>query len=238
MLNNSLWVVQSKKVQDTIINYKTETRNFRKGSYIYYQNDLSEHLYFLLDGRVSVNILSSNGSEKTLAIHEPGSFFGETAFFDGSPNFSNAYALKDSTILLFDKSHINQLMHDNPDIMLHIFEDMSRKIRLLSFQVESLSFMNVEERLVSLLIKLFSSFGAQCNKSSLSSCQFEDKCINGQFLELTITDKEIGEMVGARREAITKSLNNLRRQNLIYKNKRVICCPDLSKLDEFLADKI
>lgn len=237
MLYNSLWVIGDDDVNKTLMNYTDKTRTIPAGAFVYKQEDERSYLFFLLDGRIKVNLSNIHGSEKTLAIHEPGSFFGETAFFDEYPNFTNAQAEIDSTVLLFTKEQLIKLFHDHPEIVLHLFGSMGRKIRLLSFQVEYLTFMKIEQRVVALLLSLFSTFGKDCTNFSSDSkenCVFKGECPSGSHLELTITDQEIADMIGARREAVTKSIANLKKQKLIYKHKRTICCPDIENLNKFL----
>lgn len=237
MLNKSLWVIEDKNIQEKIMKYSKNIRYFCKGNIIYQQEDKRDFLYFLTEGRVRVSISNANGSEKTLAVHEPGSFFGETAFFDEYPSFTYAQTLKDSTVVVINKDQFTNMMKDDPDLAYNVFNSMGRKIRLLSYQVEYLSFMKIEERLISLLITLFLTVGTKCSDDNLCTekpCKFKGSFSNGYILDLTITDQEIGDMISARREAITKAINNLKNQGLILKNKRTICCPDLSRLEEKL----
>ncbi|WMJ76553.1 MULTISPECIES: Crp/Fnr family transcriptional regulator [unclassified Sedimentibacter] len=239
MLNKSLWVIEDKNIQEKIIKYSKNIRHFRKGNLIFQQEDIRDCLYFLTEGRVRVSISNSSGSEKTLAVHEPGSFFGETAFFDEDPSFTYAEALKDSTLVVLNKEQFTKMMKDDPNLAFNIFNSMGRKIRLLSYQVKYLSFMKIEERLMSLLITLFLTVGTKCSRDAIckvKSSKFNGSCANGHILDLTITDQEIGDMISARREAITKAINNLKNQKLIYKNKRTICCPNLSLLEELLSN--
>jgi len=237
MLYNSLWVIGDKNIYKFLKQYTDKTRTVTGGTFVYQQEDDRYHLFFLLEGRIKVTLSNIHGSEKTLAIHEPGSFFGETAFFDEYPSFTNAFAEIDSTVLLFTKDQLLKLFQDHPEIIFHLFGSMGRKIRLLSFQVEYLTFMRIEQRVVALLLSLFGSFGKEClnsNPELTDNCNCVTQCPAGSHLELTITDQEIADMIGARREAVTKSIANLKKQNLIYKHKRTICCPDIENLNVFL----
>ncbi len=237
MFNRSLWVVEDKKVQEKLVKYANCTRVFPEGSFIYQQEDERKYMYFLTEGRIRVSVASHDGTEKTLAIHEPGSFFGETAFFDRFPSFTCAQALKQSTVLCFGNDEITLLMKEQPDVIYHMFDSLGRKIRLLAFQVEYLSFMNIEERIAALLVTLFDSFSSECSQlpSLKNNCDNSGLCPNGHCLKLTITDQEIGEMIGTRREAVTKAIASLKKQNLINKQKRMLCCPDLAALNQFLT---
>jgi len=239
MLYKSLWVIDDTDINELLLNYSSTQKSYTEGSFIYQQDDVQKYLHFLMSGRIKVNLIDSSGAEKTLAIHEPGSFFGETAFFDQHPSFTNAQVVKDSVVLFFSKDQLINLFKDYPEIVFQIFESMGRKIRLLSFQVEYMSFLKIEQRVAVLLLSLFESFGRVCsinNSVPSENCTFKGNCIDGQHLEITITDQEIADMIGARREAVTKAINKLKKQKLICKHKRTICCPDLNKLNDSLSE--
>lgn len=234
MAYKSLWVTENKKFHDILRQYTDSEKSYPKGSFIYNQNEERSYLTFLLKGRVKVSISNQDGSEKTLAIHEPGSFLGETSFFESLPSFCSAKVLEDSVILSFDKEQITRLISEQPEIIFHLFQSMSRKIRLLSFQVDYLSFMTKDQSFVVLLLSLFDAFGKPC-KTSNTKCK-SNECIKGAILNLSITDQELGEMIGTRRESVTKIINKLKNEKLILKNKRIICCPNINKLIDFVVE--
>lgn len=239
MLYKSLWVIDDTEINELLQKYSDNKKSYPEGNFVYQQDDLQQYLHFLISGRVKINLIDANGSEKTLAIHDPGSFFGETAFFDQHPSFTNVQALKNSEVLFFSKDQLTKLFTDYPEIVFQIFESMGRKIRLLSFQVEYMSFLKIEQRVAVLLLSLFESFGRKCTVNGSfpsENCTFRGQCTDGQHLEVTITDQEIADMIGTRREAVTKAINKLKKLKLICKHKRTICCPDLFKLNEFLKD--
>ena len=124
MLNKSLWVIEDKNIQEKVLKYSKNIRYFCKGNFIYQQEDKRDFLYFLTEGRVRVSVSSASGSEKILAIHEPGSFFGETAFFDELPSFTYAQALKDSTVVVLSKDQFTNMMKDDPDLAFNLFNSM------------------------------------------------------------------------------------------------------------------
>ncbi len=54
-------------------------RMYQAGEIVYLQGEMSKAFYFLHKGKVKVSILREDGSEKTLAIQEGNTFFGESA---------------------------------------------------------------------------------------------------------------------------------------------------------------
>lgn len=235
MSNNSLWVIDNIDIKKLLLNYSISQHIYPEGSFIFHQDEVQEYLHFIIKGRIKVGIIDTKGSEKTLAIHEPGSFFGETAFFDQQHTFTSAQALIESTIIKITKDQFNKIIVDNPEIAFQLFSSMGRKIRLLSFQVEAMTFLKIEQRVASLLLSLLDSFASECTPNNYN-CKVSGKCTDGQHIKITITDQEISEMIGTRREAVTKAISTLKKLSLICKHNRTISCPDTSKLRDFLSD--
>lgn len=229
----SPWVLQKQKLIDMMGKYNGPKKVYPKGSYILQQDDPIRELHFLLSGRVVVTVLYHDGQEKTLAIHEAGSFFGEAAFFDGSPSITNAKALEDSVVIRLDPQALNDLFRQDPAAVMEILNSLGEKIRLLTFQVEYLSFMNNEHKIVSLLLSLFRTQGVPCTMAN-AGCPEAGRCPNGLILQNRITDQEISNLLGIRREIVTKKLCKLRSSKLLDKHNRMLCCPDLSRLSDYL----
>lgn len=227
----SPWVMQKHNLIEMMKNCDAPKKRYVKGSYILEQDSPIHHLHFLLSGRVIVTVLHHDGQEKTLAIHEAGAFFGETAYFDGNPSITNARALEDSVIIRMGPQELNNLFRSNPDAIMEILNSLGEKIRLLTFQVEYLSFMNNEHKIVSLLLSLFRTQGLPCGPQG--NCP----CSGGLMLQNRITDQEISNLLGIRREIVTKKLRKLRDLELIGKHNRLLCCPDLAQLSEYLINE-
>ena len=124
-------------------------------------------MHFIIKGRIKVGIIDSKGSEKTLAIHEPGSFLEKLLSLTNIPPLLSAQALIESTILKITKDQFNNIIVDNPEIAFQLFSSMGRKIRLLSFQVEAMTFLKIEQRVASLLLSLLDSFASECSPIQL-----------------------------------------------------------------------
>jgi CRP/FNR family cyclic AMP-dependent transcriptional regulator len=71
---------------------------FAAGSEIIGQMDISSDVYFMISGRVRVNIIATTGRQITYQILEPGQLFGEFAAIDGRPRSASVVA-EDSVVL-------------------------------------------------------------------------------------------------------------------------------------------
>ena len=77
---------------------------YAKNQMIYLQEETAIRFYYLKKGRVKIFLSSPDGLEKTLAVLQPGSLFGEASFFDGKPRVSSAKTLEKSEILSIDRT--------------------------------------------------------------------------------------------------------------------------------------
>lgn len=215
-MNNSPWVKMQSGGMPSDIGQRLHVE---KGGYIYTQEESADYLHFLTSGHIKICLINSDGREKTLAIHETGHFFGETAFFNQSLYFANAIALSDCTIMRYRREEVRRLITQDPDISLLLLQNLGQKVLLLTFQVEYLSFMNIEKRVTALLMSLVSVRGTPCE--------------DGMRLDIRITDQELGNMLGIRREAVTKSLSKLKSLGLLFKREHLFYFPSMQALEEF-----
>ena len=233
MSQNSPWMIRDPKTIQLMENYSEDRRFFSKGSYINRYDEPVHYLFFVLEGRVQIISTHLDGQEKTLAIQEPGTFFGDSAFFDGYPGFAASKAIADTVVLTFDHRQVSHMFSKEPAIVLEVLKSMALKVRLLTFQVECLSFFDNEHRTVAILLNLFNTRGAAC-ATILPSCYDPIDCISGVRLTDPISDHDLGGLLGICRETVTKQIGKLRRQGLINKKNRVLCCPHPQTLSEHM----
>lgn len=206
---SSPWVKSSEFLKRLTDDSSLKVYKYSKGSIIVQQAQNADFLYYLLEGRAKVSLLSESGEEKTLAIHEPGSFIGETPFFSGCPYIASTYTLLDSKLIKISRADFERLMQQIPEIALSVLQSMGRKVRLLTFQVEYLSFFDIKTQLAVILLSLIQDFGYKDDKGYT-------------HLSVSITDQELGNLVGVRREAITKVMSKFRQLGILDKKQRSI----------------
>lgn len=193
---------------------------YEPNTVLYYQGETTKYLYYLKRGQVKVVLLCADGSEKILAIHEPGSLIGEVAAIDRLPQFTTAIIMKKSEIIRIDPKIMNDYLHQEPTLIVHFLNYWGRKIRLLTTQISDTTFLEVDKRLAHLLLKLSLDFGAYTNQ--------------GIKLSLKITDQELANILGVCRVTVTKTLNSFKRRRLINKIGRELYITDPDTLTSLL----
>ncbi|MFW5853878.1 MAG: Crp/Fnr family transcriptional regulator [Thermodesulfobacteriota bacterium] len=129
-------------------------REYAKGELIFSEGDEGNGFYVVVEGRVKIFKLSSEGKEQILHIFGPGEPFGEVPVFSGQSFPANAEAIAKSSLLFFPRQDFIGLISANPSLALNMLAVLSKRLRQFTVQVENLSLKEVPERLASYLIYL------------------------------------------------------------------------------------
>lgn len=78
----------------------TEVKNVGPGDFVVKESEKADCLYVVLEGKVEIFTIDDNGKVVILAIHEPGTYFGEQALLPGSDGKRTAYARSQSSAKL------------------------------------------------------------------------------------------------------------------------------------------
>lgn len=193
---------------------------YKKNTNIYQQQYYSDYIYIVKSGRVRLFIYSRNGEEKHLIIADEGCIFGEISGLDGHPNYANATAIVDSYLYLIPKEQFIEELNGNHDLCLKIIKVLSRKIRLLSSQVEGLTFDDAYYRVVNALIHLAEQYGLKTKK--------------GCRIQLKFTHQEMADLIGSCRVTVTNIFRSLSKEDVIEKEKGFVIVKDVGKLYRYL----
>lgn len=126
---------------------------------VYWQEAHADEFYYLKSGRVRIFLSSESGTEKTLTVLESGNIFGEAAFFDGMPRVSCAKALISSQIIPITRDSLMNCFRKEPQLAMNLLTYLSQTIRMLSAQVDTMTFLQADQRLARLLLKLADATG-------------------------------------------------------------------------------
>ena len=98
---------------------------FTGGSIIFHAGDPGDSLYIVRDGEVELYIKDTVGQKIVLATPGPGDMFGELAMLDEGSRTATALALRDSEVLVLDRSDLILLFQRKPEAALHMLASLS-----------------------------------------------------------------------------------------------------------------
>jgi CRP/FNR family cyclic AMP-dependent transcriptional regulator len=173
---------------------QTEMRTCRKGQILYSQEDRAEVLFLLKRGRVQLYRLTASGKRLELATLEPGTFFGEMPLVGETLRHTFAEAAEDSLICVMSRSDIERLMRQRSEVALRMIEVLSRRLALCEARLEEMAYRSVPARIAAVLLRLSQERSGEA---------------------VPITHQELGDMIGALRESVTKVLDDFQKAGLV-----------------------
>ena len=189
------------------------TRTYEKNQMIYWQEEQADCFYCIKKGRIKIFLSSENGMEKTIAIVDQG-ILGEGAFFDHMPRVSSAKALVKTELIAVSRAGLIKSFSQDPDLAVRLLELMAHRVRLLSEQVDNMTFLQADARVAQALLRLASPG--------------EDGC-----LQVNMTHEEIANLAGTTRVTVSKLLTRFAKSGWIDTRYRTVVIKNPTALQNF-----
>jgi CRP/FNR family transcriptional regulator, cyclic AMP receptor protein len=176
--------------------------NYGPNEVIFAQGDPADAVFFVEEGKVKITVISEQGKEAVLAIHQNGDFFGEGCLTGQPRRLATVAALTECTIMRLAKDAIVSVLHDEPrfsDLFMSYL--LTRNARVEADLVDQL-FNSSEKRLARLLL-LMANFGKEGKHDTVIA---------------KIRQETLAEMIGTTRSRVNVFMNKFRRLGFIEYN--------------------
>ena len=172
----------------TAIGHATTMTHCVRGLQILSPDDAPDRIHIIKAGRVRVYRMSPDGKQLTLDIFEKGTILGDMSLL-GQDRISEAYAeaIDDGVICTITPDELRRLIERYPVIGVNVIRHLSRRLQAAEREVEAMAYQRVDQRLARRLLDLGQRFGV------LGAA--------GTRIETRLTQQELAEMVGTRRDA-------------------------------------
>ena len=163
--------------------------------------DLSEELFYIVKGSVSVIMEDDDGHEIVLAYLNNGDFFGEIGMFDEKHERSALVRTRtECEIAQISYDRLKLVSVELPDILYAMMSQLALRLRNTSRKVGDLAFMDVSGRVARALLDL---------------CKQPDAMTHPDGMQIRITRQELGRIAGCSREMVGRVLKNLEEERLV-----------------------
>ncbi len=198
---------------DEMVEVKTKS----KYSYIYLPDEPSHTLYFLVKGTVKIGTHSSDGREVIKTILHPMAMFGELGLVGEERRQDFARAMNEEVRLFTLKvQDFHRLMQKNHLLCMKVITMMGNRLRQAENRLEALIFKDARTRIIDFLKESAEKRGRRIGYEML--------------FKHSLTQQDIANLTGTSRQTVTSVLNDLRKLDLIYFNRRSILIRDMAKL--------
>ncbi|MGI9450593.1 MAG: Crp/Fnr family transcriptional regulator [Geminicoccaceae bacterium] len=194
------------------------TRWARHGarSVLFCKNDPGTSMMVVRHGRVKVSTHGECGRELVLNMFGPGEVFGEIALLDGSSRTADAITIDDCELLVLDRRDFIPFLLEHPDASVRMLEVLTHRLRRTTLLLEDVAFREGPARLARRFLRL---------------AEFSGRSVDdGIFVDMPLSQQQLGDMVGMTRESINKQLKQWRDEGLIVWSRGYYTITDMDSL--------
>lgn len=102
---------------------------FQQDNIVFYQGDLSEYFYFLVEGSVKVYKVDPKGTEIVLHNFENNTLLAEMATIENIKFPATCICMKDSTFILIKRDDFLKILETNAKVSFQVIKSLSKKIQ-------------------------------------------------------------------------------------------------------------
>jgi CRP/FNR family cyclic AMP-dependent transcriptional regulator len=194
-------------------------RKVPRGTGIFAKGDPGTGLLGVLAGSVKISVASADGRDVVLNVIQAGEIFGEIALLDGHPRTADATAVSDCELATIDRREFVQFLRNQPDVMLKFVEILCARLRRTSEQVQDVTFLNLATRLAKALLRMTADGDA-----------------SARGRKVTITQREMSQIIGRSRESTNKQLRAWQKRGWIRLERGGIAILARDKLTEIAEE--
>lgn len=221
--NQSIWYLENIDVNGIFCPKKQVgmkdnhvTKTFKKGDYIYLQNEEADKMYLVTEGQVKIGTFGENGKEITKAILTAGEVFGELILTGEERRRDFAIATENTVTCVIHKGEIKELMREHNGFSIFLMRIMGSRLLDMEQRLESLVFKDSRTRIVEFLKNLGERKGQRVGYETV--------------VRTFMTHQEIANLTATSRQTVTTVLNELRSKNILTFNRRRLLIRDMVQL--------
>jgi CRP-like cAMP-binding protein len=205
----------SKEEIRELLHQNSEVR-LEEGEVFYAPWEHGGRLFILKKGRMRL-YRTEGAREFTLEVVEAGTVFGEMAFTPHRLRESYARAMEPSILLAMERSEVERLIQDKPQVGIRIISLLSERLHYYETRMEDVTLKGVPARLASLILFFVESEGVQRPGEIRVPTRY--------------THEHLGTMIGANREAVTRAFGRLQDEGAVQIRRRIIYVSDVEALE-------
>lgn len=188
-----------------------EFNSYKKLDYIYFEEDNSNSVYLINNGKVKIGYYLEDGNEVIKAILTRGEIFGEKAILGEEKRNEFAQSIDNNTnICPIPVPTLHELMRDNQTFSLKIYKLLGFRMKKLERRLELLLFKDTKTRLIEFLEELKEEYGHCCPETG------------DYIIEHPYTQKDIASLIGTSRPTLNIIMNELKEAGTILFNRKEI----------------
>ena len=172
-------------------------QRYRPGGVLLYEGQIDAPVVILLQGRVRVSALASDGRNLVLAFRGPGSILGELAALNHGHCSATVAALDDVQAITLSPIQLHAFLRARPEAAIALLRLLGQRLRDSDRKRIEFAALDTVGRVAARIVELADRFGEPQPDGSLT-------------IAFGLSQEELATWVGSSREATVKALAHLR----------------------------
>lgn len=194
---------------------------FKKGHLFYEQDEASDFVYIVDKGRVALRIFGSEGDARTIITLDAGCIFGNLSLFDDRENSCSAVSVSDkASVYVIPKRLVIKKINEDSSLMHNMLLESNRVNRILTKQMELMSFRNAECIVSFYLMHMANLYSEEQSAGSGSH----------RKLTMKFTHQDIADVTGLSRVCVSNVISSLMKEGILKKQDGSYILRDLDAL--------
>jgi len=196
---------------------RAHVRKFGAGDTIFLIGAPGDSMMAILEGTVRISVPSPEGKEVVLAILHPGEVFGEIALLDGKGRTADARAMVPCSVAVLDRRDVLAFFERHAKAWPKLVEVLCERLRRTDEHLAEMALLEVPLRLAKALLRVLEGQAGDTSG------------------KVALSQRELGNMVGASRESINKCLSEWQRRGIVSMQDNFITVRNRALLEQ-MAD--
>lgn len=191
-------------------------RRYSARQVVVWEGETGGSLFLSLTGYFKAITTGSDGKEMLLSVMGPGEVFGELSVLDGQPRSASVVTLEPGELASIERPALFELMATSPRLAIGLIEVLAQRVRTLTKRYETISTLDVPQRLAQVLVSLAQKHG-QPDGSRVR-------------IPVRLSQSDLGSMVGATRESVNKQLRKWTESGVLQRETGCVVISDFPAL--------
>ncbi len=193
---------------------RARMRHFAAGETVFLMGSPGGSMMAVLSGTVRISIPSQEGREIVLAVLLPGEVFGEIALLDGKERTADARAMTACDLAVLERRDVLEFLERQPNAWPRVVEVLCDRLRATDLQMAEVAMQRLPVRLAKVLLRMTYV-----------------EALSRPADRVQVSQRELGNIVGAARESINKCLSEWQRSGWVHIERTSITIADRTTLE-------
>lgn len=188
---------------------------------IFLMGSPGDSMLAVLNGTIRISLLAPNGKEVVLAILGPGEICGEVALLDGKARTADARAATDCSVVVLERRDVLAFFAQYPGAWAGLADVLCERLRIADQQMAEFAFSTVSVRLARALLRLATLDEHAANAAGSA--------------HVDLTQRELGNHIGAARESVNKLLRSWEHKGYIRLGGHLVVITNRAAVENLAA---